>query len=75
VLHADEDLLRQIAQVTGGSYLREEESGELAGLLEPLTGGKVVETETALGRSWWWFWLVIGLFTSEWLLRKRSGLV
>jgi uncharacterized membrane protein len=75
LLHADEELLGQIAQATGGHHLREEESAALPGLLEPLTGGKVVETEAALGRSWWWFWLVIGLFTAEWLLRKRWGLV
>jgi hypothetical protein len=35
----------------------------------------VVETETVLWQSYWWFSAVLSLLTIEWILRKRLGLV
>ncbi len=74
-LTCDETLLRQIAAYSSGDYFREEDSSSLADRLKPLSQGRVVETETVLLRSWWWFIAVILLFTVEWILRKRAGML
>jgi hypothetical protein len=74
-LHCDEELLQQLAFHSGGTYLREEEMGRLAELLRPLSQGRVVESETILWQSWWWFVPLVLLLTLEWILRKRSGMV
>jgi hypothetical protein len=74
-LSANEDLLRQVAELSDGAFLREDEVGRLPELLEPLSSGKVVESETLLWQSYWWFMAILGLLTSEWILRKRAGLL
>lgn len=74
-LTCNESLLRAMAEASGGRYLREEEAGELAGLLAPLSQGKIVEDETHLDRSFWLFIPLILLFTLEWLIRKRTGML
>lgn len=76
LLTCDEDLLRSMAaQSSRGEYLREEESDWLEGRLEPLSQEKIVETDTALWQSWWWFLPLVGLLTVEWGVRKWRGLV
>jgi hypothetical protein len=37
--------------------------------------GRVVETETELWQSGWWLALAMGLLGTEWLLRKKAGLI
>jgi hypothetical protein len=74
-LAMNEDLLRQVADVSGGQYLREEYAGRLPAMLEPLSAGRVVESDTALSQSYFWFVPMIALLTAEWLLRKRSGML
>jgi hypothetical protein len=74
-LSLDEDLLKQIADVSGGTYLREEQLPQLLEILAPLSKGRVIESETVLWQSYWWFLPLIGLLTVEWLLRKRAGLL
>ncbi len=71
----NEPLLREMASLSGGVYLREEEAGRLVKLLGPVSQGRVVESEPVLWQSWWWFSAIILLFTTEWLLRKRAGLI
>jgi hypothetical protein len=44
-------------------------------LLAPMTQGRIVETDTVLWQSWWWFLPIVGLLTIEWLLRKRAGML
>ena len=75
LLSLDEELLKQIAAVSGGQYLREENIDKLGGLLAPISQGKVIESDTVLWQSYWWFGPIIGLLTIEWILRKRSGLL
>lgn len=75
LLVCNEDLMRQMAETSGGRFLREEQSGDLAKLLEPLSAGRVVESETALWQSYWWFLPIVGLLSVEWFLRKRSGML
>ncbi len=74
-LHADEQLLREMAFHSGGEYYREEEASRLLKRLEPLSDGKILETETVLWQSWWWFMPLIVLLTLEWALRKRAGMI
>lgn len=74
-LRADEQLLREMATDSGGQYLREEDAGQLAERLAPLSQGRVVESETALWQSYWWFVPIMLLFTCEWLVRKRAGML
>ncbi len=71
----NEDLLRQMATASGGVYLREEELGQLPELLSPLSSGRVVESETLIWQSYWWFAMIILLLSMEWILRKRAGLL
>lgn len=68
-------LLTQIARESNGKYLREEELYQLPELLRPFSAGRVIETETPIWQSYWWFAAMIGLLTWEWILRKRAGLL
>ncbi|MDG2131147.1 MAG: hypothetical protein P8K08_24320 [Fuerstiella sp.] len=72
---ANESLLRQMAATSGGRYLREEQMYRLPDLLSPLSSGRVVESDTIIWQSYWWFAAVVILLTVEWLLRKRAGLL
>lgn len=74
-LQLNEELLRQMAQNSGGQYLREENAGQLIDLLAPLSHGQVIESETVLAQSYWWFVPVVCLLTLEWILRKRAGML
>ena len=68
-------LMRQIAGASGGQYLREEQLPKLLELLSPLSQGRVIESDTVLWQSYWWFLPLIALFTIEWIVRKRVGLL
>lgn len=72
---ANEDLLRQMAAASGGEYLREEQLATLLTLLQPLSNGRIVESDTLLWQSYWWFAAIVTLVTLEWTLRKRAGLL
>jgi len=72
---ANEPLLKQMAMASGGVFLREEDMGRLPELLSPLSSGRVVESETLIWQSYWWFAAIVMLLTVEWVLRKRAGLL
>jgi len=74
-LTCNEELLQQMAHASGGEYDREEDAGRLVKSLEPLSKGRIEESETILWQSWYWFSAVIALLTAEWILRKRTGLI
>jgi len=74
-LHCNEALLRQLAANSGGRYCREEELGTLLERLKPLSQGRIIESETVLWQSWWWFGAVMLLLALEWGLRKRAGMM
>jgi hypothetical protein len=75
VLSCNEELLRQMAELSGGQYLREEDAGRLIDLLAPFADSKDESTEFILWRSWYFFVPIVCLFSVEWLLRKRLGLM
>ncbi len=68
-------LLRKLAEATGGKYLDEERAHELVSYLQPLSGGRIVESDFPLWSSFWWFVPIMCLLTLEWWLRKRANLV
>jgi hypothetical protein len=74
-LTCNEPLLREMAALSGGAYLREEEAGRLPRMLQTTSQGRVVESQTLLWQSGWWFGAIVLLFAAEWSLRKRGGLL
>jgi hypothetical protein len=74
-LSLNEDLLRQMSAITGGEYLREENIDRLVDLLAPMSQGRVVESDTVLWQSYWWFVPIVLLLTAEWIIRKRVGML
>jgi hypothetical protein len=67
-------LLDTIAELSGGRVVSPGESGQLAGLF--LTGDETREElrETRLWDHWLLLLLFCGLLTSEWVIRRGSGL-
>lgn len=76
-LSLDRNRMVEIAVAGKGEYFDETESNvdELLDKLKPLSSGVVVESETLLWQSYYWFMLIVLLLSVEWLLRKRAGLV
>jgi hypothetical protein len=74
-LSLNEELLRQMSATTGGEYLREENVDRLVELLDPMSQGRVVESDTVLWQSYWWFLPIVLLLTAEWIIRKRVGML
>ena len=72
---ADIALLDDVADASGGERLLEEQIARLTELLAPLSSGRIVETETPLGQSWWWLLAIVAILTAEWILRKQAGLI
>ena len=68
-------MLESMARNTGGRFLREEQAGELPGLLQALDRKQSSTRETLLWSSWWWLGTIILLLTIEWLMRKKLRLV
>lgn len=75
MLALNEELLRQVSVASGGEYYREEKADDLLAKLAPLSSGNVIESDTVLWQSWWWFLPIVGLLTVEWILRKRAGML
>jgi len=67
-------LLDTLAELSGGRVVAPEEAGQLAGLF--LTGEETREElrETRLWDHWALLVLFCALLTSEWVIRRRSGL-
>ena len=40
-----------------------------------MTQGRVIESDTVLWQSWWWFAPIVLLLTVEWIIRKRAGML
>ncbi|MFN5796258.1 MAG: carboxypeptidase-like regulatory domain-containing protein, partial [Planctomyces sp.] len=72
---ANEGLLRQVAEAGGGQFLREEDLRRLPEILSVYPDGRIVESDTLLWQSYWWFLSILLLLTMEWLLRRRAGLM
>lgn len=71
----NEELLQEMAAQTQGRYFREEQLASLVELLKPLSSGEVVESDTELWQSYWWFGSIVFILAVEWMLRKRAGMM
>ncbi|MDP1799223.1 MAG: glutamine amidotransferase [Planctomycetaceae bacterium] len=73
--NADYDLLRKIAELTGGQLLRSE---DLEKFLKDLQGRKLDELTRIqvypLWDNWWLLMAFVGVMTAEWTIRKKAGL-
>ena len=74
-LTCNENLLQEVAKLSGGTYLREEQIGRLSELLKPISSGRLVTKEIALWQSYWWFVPIILILGLELFLRKRAGML
>lgn len=74
-LSCNESLLRQIASNAKGLFFREENLDMIIERLKPLSHGKIVESDTMLWQSYWWFVPVVLLLALELVLRKRAGML
>ena len=76
---ANAALMRQIAQRSGGSFFTPEELPTLPAVLSASGTFSPVRFEEAREQELWhlpaFFLLVVLLLTTEWVLRKRSGMV
>jgi hypothetical protein len=70
-----DQLLRALAEKTGGKYLPETQADQLFPMLRTLSKGRFVESDTILWQTYWWFTAAMILLVSEWWLRKRAGLI
>jgi hypothetical protein len=71
----NDEMLRQIAERTGGRYVPEGEASQLWEQIALERTGRVVETHTELWQSGWWLALATAVLGVEWWLRKKAGLI
>ena len=74
-LDADEALMREISETSGGRFLREYEADDLPELLSGLSHTRTVTSEYDLWTSWPLFTLAILLLGTEWVIRRRTGML
>jgi hypothetical protein len=73
-LEANWDLLRDLADKSGGRFLKVEEAGQLVDLLAQQIDTSLHPTEFKLWQSWTTLVVVLLLLTLEWVGRKLAGL-
>lgn len=74
---ADPDTMESVAKASGGRTIAPEQLSDLIGELTRKTAYLDVKQETkkSLWDQWPFFFVMVGLMTIEWFLRKRWGLV
>jgi hypothetical protein len=73
-LEANWELLRELAEKSGGRFLKVEEAGQLVDLLAQQIDTSIRSTEFKLWQSWTTLIVVLVLLTLEWVSRKLAGL-
>jgi hypothetical protein len=69
-------LLQQIAELTGGQFLRPEQLDQFLGVLDPDSFSRVeTQVEYRLWDNWPFLLLFVGVLGVEWFVRKRMGWV
>jgi hypothetical protein len=72
---ADLDLLKQIAEATGGASVKTEDLGAHLKKVGPEASDYVAQTELKLWDNWPFFLIFVALLSAEWALRKAKGWV
>jgi hypothetical protein len=70
----NEPWLRRLAQATGGRYLPASDATQVERLLQEATPRQDTPERRDLWHEPWAFALVVGLLSTEWILRRRWGL-
>jgi uncharacterized membrane protein len=70
----NEPWLRRVAQATGGRYLPAADASQVERLLQEATPRQDTPERRDLWHEPWAFALVVGLLSTEWILRRRWGL-
>ena len=70
----DHELLRRLAEQSGGEFFTLDQVGRLPERLGTLTEERMRSVELPLWHSPVLFALVVGCLSAEWALRKRVGL-
>jgi hypothetical protein len=71
----NDNLLAQIASLSGGKYVTENQLDELWEAMKLRHNSKLVESDQLLWQSYWWFIPVVILLAVEWWFRKKGGLI
>ena len=74
-LTCDENLLSEMAELSGGSFFREENFHELKNALRPISSGRIIISEIILWQSFGWMAFVVFILGLEMFLRKRTGML
>ena len=69
------NVLRKVAEISGGRYILENQMDTLVDVLKPLSQGRIVQNELSLWQSYWWFLPIVSVLSVEWWLRKKAGLL
>ncbi|SNS60454.1 hypothetical protein SAMN05421640_0835 [Ekhidna lutea] len=75
-LTADHQLLKNLAQKTGGSFVHLNELDQLPRIIEEKEFKAKIRSEEELiplYKAWWWYLIIFMLFSTEWFLRKYWG--
>lgn len=70
----NESLLRQMASLSGGEFLREEDLASLPERIHPRDQRTRTTATIELAYTWPFLLLMLAVVTAEWILRKRSQL-
>lgn len=73
-LSANQNLLEQIAEVSGGRLFFPDEVDQIPSLFESVSESESAQGEIALWNHWFVLLVCCGLLTTEWVLRKLNGL-
>lgn len=73
-LHQNVALLQEVAQVSGGSYLRPEELDRLPSRMNLVPETEIISRSVFVGSLPWVLPLLLAVITAEWILRKRASL-
>ncbi|MGC8828362.1 MAG: hypothetical protein ACP5TE_01135 [Verrucomicrobiia bacterium] len=68
----NESLLRRLAQISGGEFLREEDIHRLPQIIQSKTKKVNTNLELQFWSSPLYFILLLSILTAEWILRKKS---
>jgi hypothetical protein len=71
----NQQLLRAVATLSGGAYYAPEAIGEIAERLQFPPRTSTSSWEVPIWNRAWLLWVLVGLLSLEWLIRKRSGML
>jgi hypothetical protein len=75
-LSADPDLMRRLAEISGGQVLNASQAARFDDVYQRWRATRqMAQQETTVWDHWWLLGIIIGLFGAEWWVRRREGLL